>query len=113
LNDRLSASLEAAAIMRRAEGEGGFATIVRKGDPDRGALTLLVTQRGAIAGVLERQMAADYNYQWANLSADRPFDEAAWRDFLEKRVNFDPDFWAIELDVADAERFIAETIALP
>jgi hypothetical protein len=97
--------------MRRVQAEGGFATLLRKGDPDRGALTLLVTQRGAIAGVLERQMAADFTYQWANLSAGRPLDEAAWRDFLAKRVNSDPDSWAIELDVADAERFIAETTA--
>jgi hypothetical protein len=109
LNDRLPAKLEAAAIMRRAESGGGFATIIRRGDPDRGAITLLVTQRGAIAGVLERQMASDYTYRWANLSADRPFDEADWRDFLEKKRKFDPDFWAIELDIADAERFIAET----
>ncbi len=95
--------------MRRAEAQGGFATVIRKGDADRGAITLLVTQRGAIAGVLERQMAQDFTYRWANLSAGRPFDEAAWRDFLEKKRKFDPDFWAIELDIADAERFIAET----
>ena len=95
--------------MRRAEGGGGFATIIRKGDADRGTITLLVTQRGAIAGVLERQMGIDFTYRWANISADRPFDEAAWRDFLAKKVNFDPDFWAIELDIADAEQFIAET----
>jgi hypothetical protein len=109
LNDRLPAKVEAAAIMRRAESGGGFATIIRRGDPDRGTITLLVTQRGTIAGVLERQMASDFTYRWANLSADHPFDEAAWREFLEKKQRFDPDFWAIELDVADAERFIAET----
>ena len=99
--------------MRRAESEGGFATLVRRGDADRGSITLLVTERGAIAGVLERQMAADFTYRWANISADRPFDEAAWRDFLAKKVNFDPDFWAIELDIPDAQRFIAETTGSP
>jgi hypothetical protein len=109
LSDRLPASLEASAIMRLAESAGGFATVIRKGDADRGAITLLVTQRGTIAGVLERQMAPDFTYRWANLSADRPFNQADWREFLEKKVNFDPDFWAIELDIADAERFIAET----
>jgi hypothetical protein len=113
LSDRLPAGIEATAIMRRAESDGGFATIIRKGDADRGTITLLVTQRGTIAGVLERQMANDFSYRWANISADRPFDEATWRDFLANRVNSDPDFWAIELDVADAERFIAETIASP
>ena len=34
-------------------------------------------------------------------------------DFLAKRARFDTDFWAIELDIAAPERFIAETTALP
>jgi hypothetical protein len=95
--------------MRRVEAAGGFATLIRRGDPDRGAITLLVSEKGVISAVLERQLDKDFTYRWTKLSADRPFDEAAWRDFQEKKVNIDPDFWAIELDVADAERFIAET----
>ena len=30
-------------------------------------------------------------------------------DFLAKRARFDEDLWAIELDIAEPERFIAET----
>jgi hypothetical protein len=33
------------------------------------------------------------------------------RDFLVRRTRFDEDFWAIELDIAEPERFIAETTA--
>jgi hypothetical protein len=29
--------------------------------------------------------------------------------FLARRARFDEDLWAVELDIADAERFIAET----
>ena len=36
-----------------------------------------------------------------------------FRDFLAKRTRFDPDLWAIELDIADPERFIAETTGSP
>ena len=95
--------------MRRAEVNGDFATLLHRGDPDRGAITLLIREKGRICAVLERQLDAGFNYHWANISADRPFDEADWRDFLEKKQRFDRDFWGIELDVADAERFIAET----
>ena len=107
----LPAKVEATAIMRRAESNGDFATVIQRGDPDRGAITLLISQRGRISAVLERQLDASFNYNWANLSAARPLDEADWRDFLEKKRRFDPDFWLIELDVADAERFIAEMIS--
>ena len=109
MTGKLPAKVEATAIMRRAESNGDFATVIQRGDPDRGAITLLISQRGRISAVLERQLDASFNYNWANLSADRPLDEADWRDFLEKKRRFDPDFWLIELDVADAERFIAET----
>ena len=97
--------------MRRAESEGGFAILIRRGDPDRGAITLLVREKGRIAAVLERQLDAHFAYHWRNISADRPFDEASWRDFFESKPKFDPDFWAIELDIADAQRFVAETTA--
>jgi hypothetical protein len=109
LSERLPARVEAAAIMRGVENNGGFAILIQRGDPERGAITLLVSERGTIAAVLERQMGTDFAYHWTNLSADRPCDEASWREFLEKKRRFDPDFWAIELDVADAQRFIAET----
>jgi hypothetical protein len=111
LSERLPAKIEAAAIMRRVETEGGFATILQRGDPDRGAITLLISERGRMKAVLERQLDADFTYRWTDLSADRPLDEADWRDFLERKRKFDPDFWAIELDVADAQRFVAETTA--
>ena len=37
--DRLPAHLEAAGLIRQAEAEGGFGTILKRGDPDRGALS--------------------------------------------------------------------------
>ena len=42
MSERLPAHVEVAAVMRRAEAEGGFATLLRKGDPDRGAVTLVI-----------------------------------------------------------------------
>jgi hypothetical protein len=32
--------------------------------------------------------------------------------FLAKRTRFDPDLWVVELDIAEPERFIAETTAV-
>jgi hypothetical protein len=113
LSERLPSRVEASALMRRATSEGGFATILKRGDPDRGMITLLITERGAMKAVLERQMARDFTYRWTEVSSGEPIDEAGWRDFVEKKQRFDPDFWLIELDVADAQRFIAETLVSP
>jgi hypothetical protein len=109
LSGRLPAKVEVAAIMRRAQGEGGFATILHRGDPDRGAISLLVAERGRAEAVLERQMVADFTYRWTKVSGGADLEGAAWQDWLEKKSRIDPDCWLVELDIADAQRFIAET----
>lgn len=93
--------------MRRATAEGGFATIVAKGDAERGSLLLIVTQRGRQVALLERMLNAEGVYEWQkNGLKSEPPASAEW---FEKRRRNDPDLWLIELDVPDAERFIAET----
>jgi hypothetical protein len=109
LNDRLPARVEVAAIMRRAQSEGGFATILHRGDPDRGAISLLVAEKGRVEAVLERQMAADFSYRWTKVPSSIALEGSGWREWVRNKSRIDPDCWLVELDIADAERFIAET----
>ena len=108
-DDRLPAAVEAAGLVRRAEAAGDFATILKKGDPDRGALLLIVSSRGRHVACLERIMALEGGYCWRNVGPDESAKSQEVAEFLAKRTRFDADLWAIELDVAEAERFIAET----
>ena len=108
MSERLPAHLEVAAIMRRAEAEGGFAMVLRKGDPDRGALTLILQQKGEIRGILERELGPSFTYEWIF----KPAGSESASELVARRERFDTDFWLIELDVADPERFIAETTGL-
>ena len=111
MSGRLPARVEVAGIMRRATGGGGFATILHRGDPERGAISLLVTERGRNAAVLERQMGPDFAYRWTKVSSGAELEGGAWRDWVAKKSRIDPDCWLVELDIADAQRFIAETTA--
>ena len=108
-NERLPASVEAAGLIRRAQGEGDFATIIKKGDPDRGSILLVVSSRGRHIACLERTLSVDGGYQWMNVGPSESAGSDELREFLVKRTRFDADLWAIELDIADAERFVAET----
>ena len=110
--DRLPAHLEVASILRRAEAVGGFGTVLRKGDPERGSILLLISSRGQHLACLERMMslAGGPSWQAAGLSESASSQEIA--EFLAKRARFDEDYWAVELDIADPERFIAETTGL-
>ncbi|MEO5972881.1 MAG: DUF1491 family protein [Sphingomicrobium sp.] len=108
---RLAAAVEASGLVRRVEEEGGFATILKKGDPERGALLLQVTSRGQHAAFLERVLGVDGNYAWRAAGPPESSGSAEISDFLARRTRFDPDIWLIELDIPLPERFIAETIA--
>lgn len=108
---RLATSVEVAALVRRVESEGGFGTVLKKGDPERGALLLLVGSRGRHVACLERLLDVSGNYRWAAIGPGDSAESAKVSEFLAKRARFDGDFWAIELDIADPERFIAETLA--
>ncbi|MGI8931388.1 MAG: DUF1491 family protein [Sphingomicrobium sp.] len=112
MTDRLPAHLEASALLRRADAKGGFATIVRKGDADRGALLLLVTDRGTHVACLERTLGTTGRYGWQRVGPVADADAQAIAEFTEKRVRFDEDLWLIELDIPQPERFIAETTTI-
>jgi len=95
--------------LRRAGTEGDFATVLRKGDAERGSLLLIVSQRGRHVAGLERVLNLDGSYRWERVGPPDSASSLDIADFLARRARFDEDFWAIELDIADAERFIAET----
>ena len=112
MDERLPAGLEASSLVRRAEVEGGFGMIIARGDPDRGALVLLITHRGGHVACLERSLDANGAYAWQKVGPEADADDKAVRDWSQKRRGFDPDIWLIELDVPQPERFIAETTAI-
>ena len=96
-------------MIRRAEAEGGFGTIVKRGDADRGTLILLIVSRGDHHACLERALGSDGRYAWQRVGPPPGSDGSALADWSQKRVRFDEDTWLIELDIADPERFIVET----
>jgi len=107
--DRLPAHLEVAGLLRRAEAAGGFATVLRKGDAERGSLMLVLANRGQHAAILERILGFDGIYKWQRVGPKESASSIEIDEFLAKRTRFDEDSWVIELDIAEPERFIAET----
>ena len=112
LNERLPAHLEVASIMRRAAADGDFATIIKRGDSERGSLLLLVTSRGRHFAFLERILNLDGTYLWQVVGPSDSANSEEVAGFVARRARFDEDLWAIELDIAEPERFIAETTSV-
>ena len=104
---RLASAVLATALLRRAEGEGGFGAVLAKGDPTAGAIAVLLAEKGKRAYFLERLLQPDGSYAWQE-SRQSVESEADFQSFLARRRKSDPDLWILELDIACAERFAAE-----
>ena len=108
MDGRLAAGLEVTSLLRRAETLGGFGMVLHKGDDQRGAILIAVLERGRHAAFLERTLRLNGGYGWSVVG---PTSNESQKSaiFIAQRRRADPDQWVIELDIPDAERFIAET----
>ena len=110
---RVAATIEASAILRKVSGEGEFAAVLRQGDPERGSLLLVIASRGQHVACLQRRLDfTSGSYPWTTVGPAQGAGSDDVRQFLEQQARFDADLWQIELDIAQPERFIAETTAL-
>jgi hypothetical protein len=107
MEPRLASSVLVAALIRKAEAEGGFAAVLSRGDEAAGSILLLLTERGAGPQILERLLQPDGRYAWGRSTGD----SAEVPALIARRRRFDPDLWVLELDVPSSERFAAEMTA--
>jgi len=113
LGARLTAKLLVTGLIRSAESAGGQAMVLARGDETAGAILLITMEKGEIRAILERAIAPDGRYKWVRAgpanSGNLPINQAAVDEYIGRRRRSDPDIWVVELNIADAERFAAET----
>jgi hypothetical protein len=105
---RLPAHLEVAGLIRATEAAGGFATVIQKGERDAGIILILTTERAGNARLWERMPRLDGRRLFEVVKAEDKEKKEEFAGYLERRTTRDRDVWLVELDVADAERLIAE-----
>jgi hypothetical protein len=100
----------AGALIRRVEKAGGFAAVLHRGDAISGVILVQCLEKGEKTGLFERapDFSGGYRLVHCGPSVDAESDVAD--QYMARRLRSDPDLWLIELDIADAERFAAETI---
>ncbi|GAA4642251.1 hypothetical protein GCM10023115_04640 [Pontixanthobacter gangjinensis] len=107
MDDRLPAHLEISGIIRAVQSQGGFATVLSKGERDAGTILLLMTERGKPDRLYERMPQLDGSRVFALTKTQDPEKPKEFEEYLTRRAQQDPDMWVLELDIADAERFAA------
>lgn len=106
---RLKTELRVSALIRRAQGAGAFAAVLRRGDADAGALWVVVRQGRDLFRYTE-QMGMGGGREWYK---DGPFDEAEMRLRMNKAVDRDPDIWIAEIEDGQGRAFLDGEIARP
>ena len=93
-------------LIRAVQAAGGFATVIHRGEPDAGALMVVLVERDGPARAFERMLDSEGGRTWQCARAQDPRDPGAFAEYLERRSRQDADLWIVELDIAQGERFI-------
>jgi len=105
MSDRLPSGILVSALLRRVNDAGGFGAVMAKGDPQGGAILVIAIDKGAPPRLLERGIGPDGRTALIDSTPAENLD-----GYWQRRRASDPDLWVIEVDIAAAERFAAETI---
>jgi hypothetical protein len=106
MDSRLPAHLEVSGLLRAVQAAGGFATVLAKGERDAGTLLVVCCENGAKSRAYERMPLADGAREWVLSKQQDDDNPTEFSEFVARRKRQDSDLWIVELDIANAERFI-------
>lgn len=103
----LKTSIWAPALIRRAEIEGAFASVLHKGDMDAGAALVKVRLLDGTATLYRPLREMDGTRIWLPKG---PENERDIDDMITARLKNDPDLWVIEIEDRKGRHFLTETV---
>ncbi|MDV3458584.1 DUF1491 family protein [Sphingomonas sp. HF-S4] len=112
MTPRLTSAVLVSALVRRVNQAGGSAMVLAKGDATAGGILVLTYHKGTNPRFFERGLGPEGVPALIASGPQDMGDEAAVSAYWQRRRGFDADLWVVELDIADAERFTAETFNL-
>ncbi len=104
---RLPAHLEISSLIRLAQSNGGMAAVLSKGERDGGTILVVTMERGENARLFERMPQLDGSRRFVPTKYQDSENPRDFHEYIDRRTRQDPDIWVLEVDIPDAERFIA------
>jgi hypothetical protein len=95
---RIKSSLWVQAQLRLCDRAAIPFVVMRRGDPDAGAILIKLDRGGQGFVVLSRGYRADGQGAWIRATGDQPVSDAEAEAYLERQVKFDPDLWIIAVE---------------
>jgi hypothetical protein len=100
------------ALVRRVHQHGGSAAVLARGDATAGGILLLALEKGGNPRFFERGLGPRGEPALIRSGPAEAADEAEVAAYWQRRRSRDSDLWVVELDIAGAERFAAETMGV-
>lgn len=108
----LPSGLLVSALLKRVNDAGGMGMVRARGDADSGVILLILNEPGGSTKLMERSLGPSGAPTLFEAGPADASDVLAREAYWQRRRARDPDLWVLELDIASAERFAAETIAI-
>jgi hypothetical protein len=105
IEPRLAAHMLVSALRRQAEAHGGFAMVIRKGDPEAGSLMIIRREKGENPTIFEPVPGSSATREWREVVHQDIDSDEYISKYCRRLASRDPDIWIIELDVPFAQRF--------
>jgi len=114
MTPELKTEIWVSALIRRAQIEGAFAAVARRGDADAGAVMVKVATLDGRARLYGPARDGDGERVWLDLSAGSLGDDEREVDaYCRRRAENDPDLWVIEIEDKKGRHFLMERVDLP
>ena len=105
----LSSDLWVSALIRRAEIEGAYATVVKKGDDRAGSVIVKAYDTSTrTAKLYTEAFGADGERLWIQpVTSD---SESELDAYIARQRGYDPDLWVVEIEDRQGRHFITEKV---
>lgn len=110
MSDRLPSGVLVSAMLRRVNDAGGIGTVLARGDAQAGGILVITLEKGLNPRAFERGIGGKGEPALVVAGPQIIDNPSEVTEYWRRRRVRDPDLWVIELDIASAERFAAETI---
>ena len=89
------------AGLRRCSMRGVGAYVMKRGDPDAGALYVQLDRLDGTVDLLTRARDADGHLTWRHAQGHRPHPAPDAVERLEKERRIDPDLWIVDVETRE------------
>ncbi|HPG01549.1 MAG: DUF1491 family protein [Hyphomicrobiales bacterium] len=99
---RLRADIFVAALIRRAQVEGAYATLRRRGAPEAGAIFVRVDRLDGVSALFgpapQSEIGEDGDRLFRRMHDEEWIDNLAVEERLRREMKFDPDLWIVDIE---------------